>query len=91
MILFLIKEVGQKVDLKGVNITSAMEITYVDLKQGMIKIRVAEDKAAEVHAALADGKKAKIVVKYNKRGLTGVPTNLDWDGCAGVVTILLQK
>ena len=68
-----------------------MEITYVDLKQGMIKIRVAEDKATEVHAALADGKKAKIVVKYNKRGLTGVPTNLDWDGCAGVVTILLQK
>ena len=86
-----VKEVGQKVDLKGADIASAMEITYVDLKQGMIKIRVAEDKAAEVHAALADGKKAKIVVKYNKRGLTGVPTNLDWDGCAGVVTILLQK
>ena len=86
-----VQEVGQKVDLKGAAIANAMEITYVSLKQGIIKVRVAEDKAAEVHAALADGKKAKIIVKYNKRGLTGVPTNLDWDGCAGVVTILLQK
>lgn len=86
-----VQEVGQKVDLKGAAITNAMEITYVNLKQGIIKVRVAEDKASEVHAALADGKKARIIVKYNKRGLTGVPTNLDWDGCAGVVTILLQK
>ena len=85
-----VQEVGQKVDLKGAAIANAMEITYVDLKQGIIKVRVAEDKATEVHAAM-EGKKAKLIVKYNKRGLTGVPTNLDWDGCAGVVTILLQK
>lgn len=86
-----VQEIGQKVDLKGSAIANAMEITYVNLKQGIIKVRVAEDKAAEVHAALEGRKKVKIVVKYNKRGLTGVPTNLDWDGCAGVVTILLQK
>lgn len=67
-----------------------MQIDYVDLKQGIITVSVAADKAEDVHNALA-GKKAKVVVKYNKRGLTGVPTNLDWDGCAGVVTILLQK
>lgn len=86
-----VKEVGQKVDLKGAAVTGAMEITYVNLKQGIIKVKVADGKATDVHNALADGKKAKVVVKYNKRGLTGVPTNLDWDGCAGVVTILLQK
>lgn len=85
-----VNEVNQKVDLKGANIANAMEIKYVDLKQGIITVAVAEDKAAEVHAAL-EGVKAKVVLKYNKRGLTGVPTNLDWDGCAGVVTILLQK
>ena len=86
-----VKQVGQKVDLKGAAVTGAIQITYVNLKQGIIKLGVAADKAEDVHNALADGKKAKIVVKYNKRGLTGVPTNLDWDGCAGVVTILLQK
>ena len=86
-----VNEVGQKVELKGAAIADAIEITYVNLLQGMIKIKVNEEKAAEVHAALANGKKVRIIVKYNKRGLTGVPTNLDWDGCAGVVTILLQK
>lgn len=86
-----VKEIGQKVDLKGAAIANAMEITYVNLKQGVIRVKVAEDKATEVHGALADGKKATIFIKCTKRGLTGVPTNLDWDGCAGVVTILLQK
>lgn len=86
-----VKEIGQKVDLKGAAIANAMEITYVNLKQGVIRVKVAENKATEVHGALADGKKATIFIKCTKRGLTGVPTNLDWDGCAGVVTILLQK
>ena len=85
-----VNEVNQKFDLKGANIANAMEIKYVDLKQGIVTVAVAEDKASEAHKAL-EGKKAKVVLKYNKRGLTGVPTNLDWDGCAGVVTILLQK
>lgn len=75
----------------GAAIANAMEITYVNLKQGVIRVKVAENKATEVHGALADGKKATIFIKCTKRGLTGVPINLDWDGCAGVVTILLQK
>lgn len=86
-----VQEVGQTVDVKGANIANAIEISYVSLKQGIIKIKVKEDKAAELHTALEGGKKVQVIVKYNKRGLTGVPTNLDWDGCAGVVTILLQK
>lgn len=81
-------EVGQLIAFDG--IANAIKIEYVDFKQGIITVSVVEDQAAAVHAAL-EGKKAKVVVKYNKRGLTGVPTNLDWDGCAGVVTILLQK
>ena len=86
-----VNEVNQKVALKGDSeVANGMQIDYVDLKQGIITVSVAADKAEDVHNALA-GKKAKVVVKYNKRGLTGVPTNLDWDGCAGVVTILLQK
>lgn len=86
-----VKEINQKFDLKGDSeVANGMQIDYVDLKQGIITVSVAADKATEVHNAL-EGKKAKVVLKYKKRGLTGVPTNLDWDGCAGVVTILLQK
>ena len=86
-----VNEVGQKLDLKGEAVVSnGLKVEYVDLKQGIITINVDAEKASEVHKAL-EGKKARIVAKYNKRGLTGVPTNLDWDGCAGVVTILLQK
>lgn len=84
------QEVSQKVDLKGVAVASAFEITYVDFKQGIIKIKVADGKETDLHAALAD-KTAKVVIKCTKRGMAGVPTYLDWDGCAGVVTILLQK
>lgn len=86
-----VQEVGQKIDLKGASVVAnGFEISYVSLSQGIIKLKVAEGKEAAVHAALAD-KKAKVFLKYNKRGLTGVPTYLDWDGCAGVVTILLEK
>jgi hypothetical protein len=28
---------------------------------------------------------------FIKAGEAGVPTNLDWDGCVGVIRILLQK
>ena len=85
------KEVNQKVDLKGDSeVSGAFQIEYVDLKQGIVTINVAEGKATNVHEALKD-KKAKVVLKYKKRGMAGVPTYLDWDGCTGVVTILLQK
>lgn len=84
------KEIGQTVDLKGAAVASAFEITYVDFKQGIVKIKVAEGKEEAVHAALAD-KVVRVVIKCTKRGMAGVPTYLDWDGCAGVVSILLQK
>ena len=84
------KEIGQKVDLVGEAVSGAIEITYVDFLQGVIKIKVAEGKENDVFAAL-EGKKARVVIKCTKRGMAGVPTYLDWDGCAGVVSILLQK
>ena len=85
------KQVAQTIDLKGANaVANAFEIEYVDFKQGVVKIKVAAGKEADVHAALAD-LKARIVIKCTKRGMAGVPTYLDWDGCAGVVSILLQK
>lgn len=82
------KEVNQKI--KFASIEEGMIIKYVDLKQGMITLGVNPEKATEVHAAL-QGKTAKITAKYTKRGMAGVPTFLDWDGCQGVVSILMQK
>ena len=39
-----------------------------------------------------DGKTHAVNISYKKKGLmAGVPTMLDWDGCVGTATILLQK
>ena len=32
-----------------------------------------------------------VYAKYNKRGLAGVPTFMDWDGCCGFISVLLQR
>ena len=82
------KEVNQKI--KFGSIEQGMIVKYVDLKQGMLTLAVNPEKASEVHTAL-EGKVAKITAQYTKRGMAGVPTFLDWDGCQGVVSILMQK
>lgn len=55
------------------------KIVYFDELQGMIQLEVVTKGALEVK------------LDYNKRGEAGVPTHLDWDGCVGVVKVLLQK
>ena len=59
------------------------EVQYVDLHKGLFSIK-------QVQAA-AEIKELAVKVEYVKAGEAGVPTNLDWDGCVGVVRILLQK
>jgi hypothetical protein len=75
-------------DAEAVNIVSGavvngFEIKYVDLHKGLFSIKQVEDAAAKQELA--------VKVSYTKKGMAGVPTNLDWDGCVGVVRILLQK
>lgn len=57
-------------------------IQYVDLHKGLISL---------VQTSTGDGSKKPVNVSYVKRGMAGVPTYLDWDGCQGVVSVLLQK
>lgn len=83
------KEINQTIDFGDVE--NGIIIKYVDLKQGMITLGINPEKANEVHTALNNGAVAKIAAKYKKRGMAGVPTFLDWDGCQGVVSILMQK
>ena len=59
------------------------EVQYVDLHKGLFSIK-------QVKAA-TEVKELAVKVEYVKAGEAGVPTNLDWDGCVGVVRILLQK
>ena len=60
------------------------DIVYVDLHKGQVAIRqkTVVDKAE---------KNVPIKVSYVKRGQAGVPTNLDWDGCKGMVRILMNR
>lgn len=58
------------------------ELAYCDLHKGII--------ALTQKAAASEKAKVEIRVSYKKRGMAGVPTNLDWDGCKGTAKILLQ-
>lgn len=60
------------------------EIQYADLHKGLFSIK-------QVEAGAEEPVELPVKVMYAKAGEAGVPTNLDWDGCVGVVRILLQK
>ena len=57
-------------------------IQYADLHKGLFSVK---------QAVAGAGEELDVKVMYVKAGEAGVPTNLDWDGCVGVVRILLQK
>ncbi len=68
----------------------AFVVKYANAEQGYIVIAVADkDKADELLKGKAEG--VDVVLSYAKRGMAGVPTFMDWDGCIGSVKILLTK
>lgn len=70
----------------------AFKIVYFDELTGLFTISIEDP--AKVNALFAENSTTDhlvVSVKYKKRGLAGVPTYLDWDGCVGSVRILLQK
>ena len=73
---------GQTLDAAG-----AFTVVYLNELQGLIKIHMDGEKA---DTALAAGP-VTVYAKYKKRGLSGVPTFMDWDGVVGSVKILLTK
>ena len=59
-------------------------ITYADMHKGLFAIKQTTKASAETTCA--------VNVSYMKKGLiAGMPTMLDWDGCVGIASILLQK
>ena len=68
----------------------AFKVTYASPEQGIITIEVADKtKADALLKDKTDG--VDVVLSYAKRGMSGVPTFMDWDGCVGSVKILLNK
>lgn len=87
--------VGQELimDFKGTKSTATLEVSYFDELQGLFVIKV-KDRTA--HHTFLEAKDLattpmNILVRFKKRGLAGVPTFMDWDGCQGRVSVLLQK
>ena len=68
----------------------AFVVKYASPEQGYVVIAV-KDKA-KADTLLKDKKEGvDVVLSYAKRGMAGVPTFMDWDGCIGSVKILLNK
>lgn len=71
----------------------ALKVSFCDALMGIVKIEVV--KAADGTYKFDETTDAKLPVsvyfKYSKRGLAGVPTWMDWDGCVGSVHVLLTK
>lgn len=65
-----------------------IKIKYADEKQGIVVLEVVD--RAKADAAL-NTESISVRLKFRKRGLAGVPTFMDWDGCVGSVKVLLTK
>lgn len=68
--------------------TEEIQVKYMDELQGFLVLAVSD--TAAFHAETIT-EPLNVFVKFNKRGLAGVPTFMDWDGCMGFASILLQK
>lgn len=71
----------------------ALKVTFCNALMGIVKVEVV--KAADGTYAFDNTDATKLPMsvyfKYSKRGLAGVPTWMDWDGCVGSVHVLLTK
>lgn len=66
------------------------KVTYCNEEQGIIMLEVAKKTEADNLLRNQDGG-ITVKFKYKKRGMSGVPTYLDWDGIAGSVKVLFTK
>ena len=71
----------------------ALKVSFCDALMGIVKIEVvkAEDGTYKFDDTADTSLPVSVHFKYSKRGLAGVPTWMDWDGCVGSVHVLLTK
>ena len=76
--------------VEGAVLHDAFRIKYASELQGIVVVEVIDKAKADTF--LAEHKDGAVVkFKYQKRGLVGVPTFMDWDGICGSVKILMTK
>lgn len=70
-----------------------LKVTYVNALMGIVEVEVVESAADtySIDSLNANQFPVSVYFKYSKRGLAGVPTWMDWDGCVGSVHVLLTK
>lgn len=71
--------------------TDAFEVKYSSMEQGIITLAVKDKSKADAILKPAGKNGVAVKFKYKKRGMSGVPTFMDWDGAIGSVKILLTK
>lgn len=85
-------EGGKLAVTNGSTVTNdVMEVRYVDNLQGLFSLRLTDVAKAAAVCGADPTVDLQIFVKFSKRGKSGVPTFMDWDGCVGSVKVLLQK
>lgn len=70
--------------------SACLTVNYMEEKQGFFQITIS-DPTAFHQSNLTPDMTLNVYARYSKRGLSGVPTFMDWDGCCGFISILLQK
>ena len=69
-------------------LNDAFAVTFYNAVMGLVAIEVIDEAKAD---EMLKDKELVVNLKYKKRGLNGVPTFMDWDGCVGSAKILLQR
>lgn len=71
---------------------TGLTVKYANMRQGIVVLTVSDRTQADTFLG-ADEYSTGCEIKLGgkKRGLAGVPTFMDWDGCIGSAYILLQK
>lgn len=98
--------VGSKLDVNIFDTTSkskspaatlsqAIQVKYLNELQGLMEFEIVDkakwDEFLQTNADKLVNNEICIFAKFKKRGLAGVPTFLDWDGCQGYVSVLFQR
>lgn len=75
-------------------VENAVDVKYANELQGLFTIKVDKAQLSAIGTTILGTEKemdVPVYVIFAKRGLAGVPTFMDWDGCVGSVKVLLQK
>lgn len=69
--------------------TECFKVKSVDELRGIVVLEVTDKADLDTYMSAKDDQSVTFKFVYRKRGLSGVPTFMDWDGCLGSVKILL--